>query len=276
MIKQDENYGLINAKGKMVVKPIYDLIYYAGEGLFKVKIGEKWGFINKSGKVIIEPVYTEVDSFDEGLALVGNQKFGYINAEGDTVIGFIYDGESAGFTNGLSDAYVNDSCGYIDKSGKVVIPFIYETCYPFLFKYAPVWTFEGEKILIDQLGDTPEYEKEIYSKYLWHWELYPGSIETGSGQGRLNTSGDTIIPPLYRTIGLISDGMYIVQAHDKKWGAYNKEGEIVINPKFEKLWHFSEGLASFCEDNKWGFINKKGEIKILPRFDRVSGFNCGF
>jgi hypothetical protein len=161
VIKQNDKYGLINAKGKVIVEPKWDYILGESEGFYPVELDSVWGYINRKGKVIIEPQYWDADFFDEDYACVGNssEKYGFINKKGDTIIDFIYDESFGSFSKGLADVTLNDSCGYIDKDGKVIIPLIYETCYPFMSEYAQVETFEGEDLLIDQKGNTYEYEE---------------------------------------------------------------------------------------------------------------------
>lgn len=69
--------------------------------------------------------------------------------------------------------------------------------------------------------------------------------------------------------------MHIVQAKNKKWGAYDEKGNLVIEPQFDDLWHFYEGVANFRLKGKYGFANKKGETIINPKFDYASQFNNG-
>jgi len=278
VIKQNEKYGLINSKGEIVVKPVWDYILGKSEGIYPVEIDSVWGYIDRKGKVIIEPQYWDADFFDEGFACVGStkEKYGFINTKGDTVIDFIYDESFGSFSKGLADVTVNDSCGYINKNGKVIIPLIYETCYPFLSDLAVVWTFEGEQVLINKKGETFEYKEEKYKdKKLWSLNTYPGAFKTENGRGRLNAKGDTIIPPKYLSTGNLSNKMYIVQDKNEKWGAYNEKGELVIKPQFDNLWHFYDGVANFSLNKKWGFVNKKGKIMIDPKFDYASQSNNG-
>lgn len=279
VIKQNDKYGLINSKGRVIVEPKWDYILGESEGIYPVELDSLWGYIDKKGRVIIEPQYWDADFFEEGYACVGNkeEKFGFINTKGDTIIDFIYDESFGSFSKGLADVTLNDSCGYIDKNGKVVIPLNYETCYPFLSDLAVVWTFEGEQKLINKEGETFEFVEEKHkNKKLWSLNSYPGVFNTVKGRGRLNAKGDTIIPPNYMATGNLSNGMYIVRAKNEKWGAYNSNGKLIIEPQFDDLWHFYEGVANFSLNKKWGFVNKKGEIVIKPKFDYASQFNNGF
>jgi len=278
VIKQNDKYGLINAKGKIVVKPQWDYILGESEGVYPVEFDSLWGYIDRKGKVIIEPNYWDVDFFDEGYACVGNsnEMYGFINTKGDTVIDFKYNESFGGFSQGLADVTINDSCGYINKKGEIVIPLIYETCYPFLCELAVIWTFDGEQKIINQKGETFEYVEEKHKdKKLWSLNTYAGAFKTESGRGRLNAKGDTIIPPNYLSTGNLSDRMHIIQAKNKKWGAYDEKGNLVIEPQFDDLWHFYEGVANFSLSGKYGYVNKKGEIVIDPKFDYASQFNNG-
>lgn len=58
-------------------------------------------------------------------------------------------------------------------------------------------------------------------------------------------------------------------------GFIDSTGKIVIRPKFDEAWNFSEGLAPVRVDDKWGYIDETGRIVIPPRFFQVSSFKEG-
>ena len=55
----------------------------------------------------------------------------------------------------------------------------------------------------------------------------------------------------------------------------NKDGEQIIDFKFDRAKSFSEGLAPICINDKWGYVNTSGEIVIEPIFDYACEFNDG-
>ncbi|MBP3483351.1 MAG: WG repeat-containing protein [Alistipes sp.] len=59
-----------------------------------------------------------------------------------------------------------------------------------------------------------------------------------------------------------------------KWG-YMKYDSWVINPRFERAFSYSEGLACVRLNGKYGFINKVGESVIQYRFDTAWPFSEG-
>ena len=67
-----------------------------------------------------------------------------------------------------------------------------------------------------------------------------------------------------------------VEFPDGKWGFIDEEGELVIEPRFEKASEFSEGLSVVKYKGKYGAINRKGEFVIEPRFRYLAGPSEGF
>lgn len=71
---------------------------------------------------------------------------------------------------------------------------------------------------------------------------------------------------------------------DGKWGFIDNEGNIVIEPQYDKpqlfglllnVYGFSEGLARVSIDEKWGYIDKEGTTVINPQFDNAEDFSEG-
>jgi hypothetical protein len=60
---QDGKYGFKNAKGKVVVKPKYEVAFHFredGRALVKAENG-KYGYINKKGKFVVKPTMDEAE-----------------------------------------------------------------------------------------------------------------------------------------------------------------------------------------------------------------------
>lgn len=279
VIKMNGKQGCINKKGYIVIPATWDYISSPSprDRLIPVEKDSLYGYVTRKGKIAIPLRYSYANDFQEGLAAVMiGKKYGFINTKGQTVIPFLYDDIFDGFSNGLCDFQIKDSCGYINHKGEVVIPAHYRICYPFMSRYAQVMTFDYESMLIDKTGNTYTYDEIDESYRLWRpRNSYPGSFEDSTGRGRKNDAGKIVVPPIYRVTGNLRDGMYVVQAKNGKWGAYNERGEMVISPRFQNIDHFSDGKAAFELDGKWGYVNKQGKIVVSPRFDKAYSFRRG-
>jgi len=281
VVKQNGKFGAIDKQGNFVIEPKWDYILLDNKGKpALVELNGLYGYISRRGEILIKPKYNDGDLFSEGLALISNyeDKYGYINIDGDTIIDFQFEENTWGdFSNGLADVVLNEKSGYIDKTGQFVIFPQFEICYPFRSDIAVVMDTAYNHKLIDMKGNLFDYNDENIGnrKIFPPKETYPGVFKTENGRGRINEKGDTIIPPNYLSTGNLTNGMHIVQAKNKKWGAYDEKGNFVIKPQFDDLWHFYDDVANFNLNGKYGFVDKKGEIVIKPKFDYASQFNNG-
>ncbi len=60
-----------------------------------------------------------------------------------------------------------------------------------------------------------------------------------------------------------------------KWGYRDETGKVVIPPRFEYAWPFSEGLARITDGEKIGFIDMTGTLVIEAQFDAATQFSEG-
>jgi len=276
----NKHYGCINPKGDIVIKPEWDYVLPSwGNKTFLVERDSLYGFVNRKGEVIIPLRYKDADVFYDGLAFTGDGKhYGFINTKGDTVISFIYDEGSGGFdpSSGLADVSIHDSCGYIDKKGRLVIPRMYRICYDFSRSgYAKVETSDWKELLINRKGQALTDSNRANKKLRKQDNVFDGVITSQTGQGRVNKKGDTIIPPIYTTMSIISEHRTIVQK-GAKWGIYDDKGHLLAAPKYDYLWHCEEGYILFRLDGKWGYIDKKGKEAFGRTFDYADRFISGY
>ncbi|HED6756268.1 TPA: WG repeat-containing protein, partial [Campylobacter coli] len=75
--------------------------------------------------------------------------------------------------------------------------------------------------------------------------------------------------------GIFVSGDLIRVKIDGQWSFLDKNGEFAIEPKFDNLGVFSEGLAGVGLNGKYGFIDKNGEFVIKPKFDEAWDFSEG-
>jgi hypothetical protein len=59
-----------------------------------------------------------------------------------------------------------------------------------------------------------------------------------------------------------------------RWGFADKSGQIVINPQFDHVAAFAEGLAP-VHSGHWGYVDPAGKFVINPQFDRADSFSEG-
>lgn len=87
-----------------------------------------------------------------------------------------------------------------------------------------------------------------------------------------------VIEPKFDYIGIFNEDIARVNIGNS-WGFINKNGEIIIETKFQLVKDFHEGFAAFMVKKfgmkKWGYINKEGKIIVNPIYDEAGDFNNG-
>lgn len=83
-----------------------------------------------------------------------------------------------------------------------------------------------------------------------------------------------VIEPRFDEVFFFKDGVACVE-EDGKFGYIDEKGEYVIEPKFECAMSFSEGRAVFFEGEKCGYIDKEGNVAIPAKYDAATAFENG-
>jgi len=134
--------------------------------------------------------------------------------------------ELADFHEGLAAVKINDKWGFINVNGKLVIPTKFSEVTPFSNGIAEV-SWQGKSRFIDKTG------KEI-------------------------------IPIQYDDIRHLKTNTNFFRILIKnKWGLVNKQGQILIPPKYDQVKAFYDHFVIVLNKNKWGILNTNGEV-ILP------------
>ena len=59
------------------------------------------------------------------------------------------------------------------------------------------------------------------------------------------------------------------------YGFIDKEGNWIVEPRFESAYSFSEGMAAVRLDDNWGYIDSNGNMVIEPKYKDALGFSEG-
>jgi len=165
----------------------------------------------------------------------------------------------------------SDKWGYIDQSGKVVVTPQFYYAYPFSDGFARVGILPEGKVITSTAAITEILWYAEY-KYAWKGEIQDVLVN----MGYINEKGKVVIPPgQFDRCEDFSEGMAEVMLATKG-GFIDNTGKIIINPVYESVWPFSQGLAAVrTTDKLWGFVDKTGTMVIKPQFDKVTRFSKG-
>ena len=232
----------------------YNIFTDFSEGLAVYK-DKTFGYIDSKGNVIIENTFDHAEKFCENYAVVAQKvnnkkRFGYIKMNGKYLIKPQY--ESAfEFHNGIAHVVIENYDYYITTKGEIIHDFMLEEASDFSEGVAIIKK-EGKHFIMDTEGKlTSCPAADIISPFHGDYALFRQNEKWGF----MNKNGEVVIPPKYLWAGSYFEGLFPVKDSDERWrDAYyiNKRGENVFDRKFYSVHSFSEGLAVVVDKEKNG------------------------
>ncbi len=217
----------------------------------------KYGFVNAIGDTVIPPVYDYAEPFSEGLALVKKLK-GYKLID---TTGKLWDiselKNNRGFRydwgefhSGMPVLVPVWECKYIDLTGKTALEIPYRDAGSFHNNKAMV--FQGDKYAyINHFGMIVEDWKEIPDDY--RAVKYKGYF------GYVNKNGKLVIDYQYVKAYDFQGGIAKVSPDGQKWAIINKKGKY-ISKFYDNISDFNNGVAIVQTGHYYGFINNQGKF----------------
>ena len=129
---QNGKYGYLNDKGNVAIAPAFLFAQDFNDGAAVVNGSEhysvkQYGLINKKGKYLIKPQYNEILQLGEGMAALGipidadnsfaGSKYALTTRNGEILSDFAYYSIGS-FNDGIASVYNNTNSFFIDKTGK--------------------------------------------------------------------------------------------------------------------------------------------------------------
>jgi hypothetical protein len=278
--------GYVDATGAMVIEPIPQCKGQRfSEGLavaYKIDVN-RYGFLDRSGAFAIEPQFADAWLFSEGLAAAKSDTsgWGYIDKTGAWAIDPQFS-EALPFHDGLGPVRMGDLWGYVDKSGKMAIEPQFSLPGSFVEGLAVVQV-DGKFGFIDEKGImviTPQFqEADPFSEGL-------AAVVKDGRFAYIDQAGDVVIDASEYTFreffSHFSEGFAAVAVEDGsggvKCGFIDRTGKLIVQPQFDYVLPFSEGLAMVVPDGttrNCGYIDTTGAVVIAAQFENGGSFLPG-
>lgn len=268
---------IIDEKGKVVNDKIYyDIAYDENLNLLVAREIGKLAVIDRSGNLIVNPdeSYDDIYYKSDGMYQVTKEsKGGYINEQGELVIGFEFDRNFA-FSEGLAYVQNGEIGGFIDKSGKYVIPPKFPDASHFECGLAPVMLEDEYYYYIDRCGKIAfdqkfEFAESFQKNKIAKVMLLDGTCAFIKTDGSIAFEYDCDYDISY----FERDDITTFKC-DEKMGIIDSSGNIKVPPVYDKILISPEyPLHAFCDNGKWGYIDQDAHIVIPAIYDKAFAFS---
>ena len=248
-IKINNNWGLMNQDGQVVVFPRFEWTDYNFEGYARYVRNGKTGYLrgdpaddDDPREFFIIASYEYADRFNEGAAVVmNNKKWGMIDKSGRELLPMRFDGVLR-MQDGFAAVIKDGKCGFVNRAGKLKIPLQYKRVRSFHDGYAAVQFPDDTWGYINKAGKVAWHDKSGNVKQLGDFHEDNARVQ-GEVKGEL------------------------------RWGYITKAFRFSVEPSFQDARDFHFGMAAVKVGGKWGFITEAGRWAIKPRFEEVDDFD---
>ncbi len=270
--KKGELYGVMNEKNKFFIEPKFIDIQTIDNTIFAVK-NEKglWGFYNMGAK--ISECYFNNFRFTgtDQIIVQKISRWGVINNKGEQTIDFRYQ-------------YINLINDHTYKVGKFnqwsVRNFKNEILNTFEFDSI---TYLGDNVykfcLAGNYGLVDNNGKIITTEYQ---NIFESTLTDKLPKKEfakplpILAKGNYRVPQEERfdTVYHFCEGFAKFQS-DRKFGFVDSLGNIRLVPQYNDARHFSEGMVAVVLIGKWGFMDKNEKLCVQPLYNEVCDYKNG-
>lgn len=177
-------------------------------------------------------------------------------------------------TDHLYRIYVGGKYGFINEKGQIAIDPQFDKAYFYFSDGVCFAALDERKGLINYDG---EFVVEL-NNVSWVYSFHDGQAifydNSWRYQGVLDTSGNIIVPSLYKEVTRDSLG-YIVEDTLGNMGLLDKQGKTILPCRFDAVNPSSEGLFVVATSNHCGYVDAQGEWVIDSIYDDARGFGDG-
>lgn len=268
MFVKDGKYGFRNHLFQPVSPYLYDVVvnYPNPENsLYPVSRNNRWGYVNKQGEEVIACNYADALPFDKsGLALVQLEGvYHYINTRGDIEYQIPTIAPKTERDNeNKSIVKRNGKMGLMADDGSILLPIVYD--YIYLRREDKYYHLKLDKKVGLANVNGKVVLPVIYDDVS---EISPHTkrarIQLDNKLGLIDDKMNIMVPCIYESM-MWSETNHIVVRKNNKFGIIDLDGNIIIPILYDFTYGFKHsGFVTLKKDGKAGMANLKNEI-IIP------------
>lgn len=292
--------GLMDAFGKVLCTPKYDIINDFEDDIAIVGLNGKFGLINKKGEELVSPQFEKIRPLSENLFIVqkigkyGNL-FGILKNNGAVLIDtkypilqitkdkniVYYDGKNIGIikqdTGEEVAVFKYTQPAFIDNSSGIKVDHTIYFRNGNNISHKVLEYNEGLAITYKQVDNTvlfgfidKKFKTVIEPQYDWVEPFKEGyALVLKKDRWRvINKSGKFILPLEYESIQIIGGNRFLVSKNGK-YGIITESNKITIPVTYESIEIVNDNRFIVSKNDKYGVLNSKNDVVIPLSYETL-------
>jgi hypothetical protein len=267
-VKSDNEQFYIDATGKKSLDCPFEQCKDFSEGLAIVR-DNRWGYIDTKGRIIVPLENKRVNPFHEGLA---NVDFFFMDKNGRFLFNHHQFEKAYNFSEGVAPVLEGGRWGYINPNGEFVsLPTIYDFANEFSEGLASVKRKDKWYFIDHQYKEVISFKEKV--TFAKDFKDGYATIRTDNGWGAINKEGKIVINPENRYLDNIGSGFFRKRLEDQTVVLISAEGKLTKS--VDAVREFTEGLLAYRINGKWGYLDTNLKDVIKPSFLNADRFVNG-
>lgn len=210
----------------------------------------------------------------------GNQKkWGYLGNDGSFIIEPNFELTEEFNEKGLGKIYLEGKIGLIDKNGAIVLEPVYDAIGD--MEEGVLSAVKGDRYyILDMMGNELFSSKEYVFLGVSSDQYIVAAEEDKDGNvkmGYINKNGKVLIEPKYSEAWNFKNNRALVKTENDQKLIIDKNGDIIKKLKYENVLPDDENKTFVFSDenNLFGYLDENGDILVEPRFKNAFHFKDG-
>lgn len=240
-----------------------------------VKLVGRWGFIDTTGQFLLPARYEAARDFSEQLAAVRiDSKWGAITHTGRFAVKPSFDLLTS-FKYGMAVATVGSQTGVVSRTGAFVLEPKYQMATilsPSLIavKTNDLWGL----VAPDGTWIVQPVFQSIFAPVNGKLTVTVTAFNRAIRYGLISDRGNILLEPKYETLVRFPNGLVHVKL-DNLWGVATEEGQTVVEPKYSRIDPSGDGVIPVQMNGQWGLLRDDGTVVVAPVYETVLPFHDG-
>lgn len=291
-------YGIIKNTEELIKNEYQSIEYDESSKVFTLEKSKKYGIADLNGNIIVPTEYNQIDitgiylyaqnsqgitvynsdgtqaNIDTNVAILNTSnekykiridnkegtKYGVINEDGEQLIEEKYNYIEYLFDNLFIASNEQSKLGVIDDKDNIKVELSNDA----------LQKIEGTNVI--QASATANNITKLYSKEMTEvCQLTNANVEVKDNFIVISNDTETRYfdkdGKELKSTEVYPNNTLFAKKENDKWGFMDKNGNIVVEAKYDKVTEFNEyGFAGVRLDGKWGVVNSKGEEILTPTY----------
>ena len=263
-LEKSKKYGIADLNGNIIVPTEYDQIDITGIYLYAQNIQGITVYNSDGTQANIDTNVAILNTSNEKYKIrIDNKegtKYGVINEDGEQLIEEKYNYIEYLFDNLFIASNEQSKLGVIDDKDNIKVELSNDA----------LQKIEGTNVI--QASVTANNITKLYSKEMTEvCQLTNANVEVKDNFIVISNDTETRYfdkdGKELKSTEVYPNNTLFAKKENDKWGFMDKNGNIVVEAKYDKVTEFNEyGFAGVRLDGKWGVVNSKGEEILTPTY----------